>query len=316
MPQRRSNISAIRADCFQGALDIIDRGGRDPIASHPTSPPPGCAVADTAPRGNSALLRKGETSNVSNRPQLPPGPRRPVTLALGRDAVTRRSLTRATYTMRFVHALSPAAHLIHHSRLESVRRSNAVGGAEGVALIFQDLNRRAATREPMVSLTGGHMMLTADRIRIVPKTADAAVARGLLEHLIDLKGYVIADPAPDIRGWKVELPDQRAVGTLDDLIVDTTDLSVRYVEVKVDHRVLGTTDDEWVLVPVQRAQIDDREHHVIIDRLPATGLAAAPRFSRGVPTKSQEQQIQEYFGIDIMGELIRNELPANDEPII
>ena len=173
---RRSNISAIRADCFRGSLDTSDRGGRDPIASHATSPPPGCAVADTAPRGNSALLkRKGRkrrsvershpacqaqgdppppprarTSNVSNRPQLPPGPRRPVTLALGRDAVTRRSLTRATYTMRFVHALSPAAHLIHHSRLESVRRSNAVGGAEGVDSIFQDLNRRAATREPMV----------------------------------------------------------------------------------------------------------------------------------------------------------------------
>lgn len=159
-------------------------------------------------------------------------------------------------------------------------------------------------------------MLTADQIRIVPKTADATVARGQLEHLTDLKGYMIADPAPDIRGWEVELPDRRTVGTLNDLIVDTNDLSVRYLEVKVDHRVLGTEDDEWVLVPVQRGRIDDREQHVTIDRLPATGLAAAPRFSRGVPTKPQEQQIQEYFGIDIMAELIRDESPSNERPTI
>ena len=160
-------------------------------------------------------------------------------------------------------------------------------------------------------------MMAADKIRIVPKTDDATVAPGSLEHLSDLKHFMINDPAPDIRGWDVELPDRRTVGTLEDLIVDTTDLSVRYVEVKAYHDVLGTDDDESLLVPVQRAQIDDREQRVIIDRLPAAGLAAAPRFARGAPNKSQEQQIQDFFGVDILGELIRDELPGGgDQPII
>ena len=160
-------------------------------------------------------------------------------------------------------------------------------------------------------------MMNADKIRVVPKTDDAAVAPGLLRHMSDLKHFMIADPAPDIRGWEVELRDRQTVGVVTDLIVDTTDLSVRYVEVKTYHDVLGTEDDEWVLVPVQSARINEREQRLVIDRLPATGLAAAPRFARGAPTKSQEQQIQEYFGIDIMQELIRDELPTSgDQPII
>src|SRR5579872_5739745 len=127
------------------------------------------------------------------------------------------------------------------------------------------------------------------------------VAPGLLEHLSNLKGYKIEDPAPDIRGWEVDLADRRKVGSVDDLIVDTQDLSVRYLEAKARHEVLGTDDDEWVLLPVQRARIDDQNKKVIIDRLPETGLGEAPRFARGVPNKSQEQQIQAYYGVDVMG---------------
>lgn len=160
-------------------------------------------------------------------------------------------------------------------------------------------------------------MLAASKIRVMPKTNDASAPPGSLEHLSDLKHFMISDPAPDIRGWTVEFPDRRKVGTVDDLMVDTTDLSVRYVETNVDHRLLGTDDDESLLVPVQLARVDDKAERVIIDRLPTTGLAAAPRFARGVPTKAQEQQLQEYFGIDIMSELIRDELPASrDEPVI
>jgi hypothetical protein len=160
-------------------------------------------------------------------------------------------------------------------------------------------------------------MIDADKIRVMPKTDDAAVAPGLLEHMSDLKHFVIADRTPDIRGWEVELRDRQTVGVVTDLIVDTTDLSARYLEIKTYHDAVGTDDDQWVLVPVQCARINEREQRVIIDRLPATGLAAAPHFASRPPTKSQEQEIQEYFGIDIMAQLIRDELPAGgDQSII
>jgi hypothetical protein len=156
-------------------------------------------------------------------------------------------------------------------------------------------------------------MMNAEEIRIVPKNDDATVAPGLLRHLSEMRGFMIADPAPDIRGWKVELPDRCKVGSVSDLIVDTTDRSVRYLEVKADRHVLGTDDDEWMLIPVRPARIDDKEETVIVDRLPATGLAGAPRFTRGVPTKAQEQQLQEYYGPDVVGDIIQDETVARDQ---
>jgi len=42
---------------------------------------------------------------------------------------------------------------------------------------------------------------------------------------------MIAEPDPDIRGWKVVLTDGQPVGKVDDVIVDTSDMTVRYLEV-------------------------------------------------------------------------------------
>lgn len=159
-------------------------------------------------------------------------------------------------------------------------------------------------------------MVAASTIRIVPKNADARVAPGLLQRLSDLKGFAIAGPVPDFRGWKVELPDRHAVGKVDDLMIDTTSLAPRYLEVKADHRALGTDEDEWVMVPVQRASIDDQEKRVSIEGLPATGFAKWPRFPRGVPSPAQEQQLSDYFGVDIMRDVIQDELPPNTRPVI
>jgi sporulation protein YlmC with PRC-barrel domain len=136
----------------------------------------------------------------------------------------------------------------------------------------------------------------ADReIPVVPKDEDASVAPGLLTPLRHLHGFRIADGEPDIRGWKVVLSDGRRVGKVDDLIVDTTDLVVKYLEVKVDHEVLGTDEDTWRLVPIGAARLDEKDDVVVIDRLPAAGLADSPVRSRGAPTREQERALRDYY---------------------
>ncbi|HEU4565852.1 MAG TPA: PRC-barrel domain-containing protein [Gemmatimonadaceae bacterium] len=137
--------------------------------------------------------------------------------------------------------------------------------------------------------------MRADEIRIVPKYDDAAVAPGMLAPLSDLRGFMIADPAPDVRGWKVVLRDGGKVGKVDDLLVDTTRMVVRYLEVKVDRHVILSDEDTWVLVPVEAARFDRRDHVVVLHTLPAAGLAAAPRYQRGVPTPEQERAIRDYY---------------------
>jgi sporulation protein YlmC with PRC-barrel domain len=132
-------------------------------------------------------------------------------------------------------------------------------------------------------------------MRIVPRTEDAYVVPGMLAHLKDLNGFMIADPSSDIRGWRVTGRDGRRVGTVDDLIVETTELEVRYLEVWLDHDVLGSADDRWVLVPARAARIHDMHDRVVIDWLPVAGLAGAPRTARATPSAEQERAIRDYF---------------------
>ena len=103
----------------------------------------------------------------------------------------------------------------------------------------------------------------ADQEIPVVRTDDAAsVAPGLLMHFSEMRGFTLPENLPDIRGWKVTLPDGRRVG-------------------KVDGDVLGTGEDTWVLVPIGAARLDDDDEVVIVDRLPAGGLTSAPRQGSG-----------------------------------
>jgi hypothetical protein len=141
-------------------------------------------------------------------------------------------------------------------------------------------------------------MMADQGIPVVPTDDDAWVTPGMLMHLSEMRGFTLPDPLPDVRGWKVALPDGRRVGTVEDLMVDTDALEIRYVEVKVDHDVLGADEDGWVLVPVGAARLDDEDAWVIVDRLPAGGVAGAPRQFAGhpVPTRDQERALRDYYG--------------------
>src|SRR2546423_506104 len=136
-----------------------------------------------------------------------------------------------------------------------------------------------------------------DGIEVVPKVDDAVIVPGRLAHLSDIEGeFMIADPEPDFRRWRVVLPNDREIGKVDDVIVDTTDMRGRYIEVKVDRDVLGTERDSWVLVPVGAARLRDEDESVVIDRVPHAGLASAPRYARGIPSAEQERELREYYG--------------------
>ena len=116
---------------------------------------------------------------------------------------------------------------------------------------------------------------------LFPKDDDASVVPGELAHLSDLSDYAIADPAPDIRGWTIKLKDGRTIGKVDDLIVDTDHLVVRFLEVKLSRDLWGADDVEWMLVPIKAARLDDQHDVVIIDHIPVGGLDNAPRSRRG-----------------------------------
>lgn len=59
-----------------------------------------------------------------------------------------------------------------------------------------------------------------------------------LASLDGLSGYKVAEGDPDVRGWDVIGRDGRRIGEVDDLLVDTAALKVRYLEVRLDRRLV------------------------------------------------------------------------------
>lgn len=122
------------------------------------------------------------------------------------------------------------------------------------------------------------------------------VAGSPLARLSDLKDYEIADGQPDIRGWKVRTSDGVEVGKVDGLIADPTAMEVRYIELKANRDVLGTREDEYMLLPIGAARLNDDDDTVLVDRLPATRLRGAPRFGRQPLTAEHDRTLRDYYG--------------------
>lgn len=118
-------------------------------------------------------------------------------------------------------------------------------------------------------------------IRLYRKDDDAKADPGKLIHLSDLDGYAIEDPAPDLRGWTVKLREGGTLGTVEDLIVDTDRLIVKYLEVKLGREFRNADENEWVIVPMRVTHLDLEHETVIVPRLPASGMAETPRLRRG-----------------------------------
>lgn len=119
---------------------------------------------------------------------------------------------------------------------------------------------------------------------------------GRLVRLEEAKDFDIAKGSRDIRGWHVKTPDGRDIGKVDELIVDPVARRVRYMDVKIDRKALGIDDDRHILIPIGAAQLNEDGKNVMIERLPARGLAEAPAYSRGPITSEYEGMVRDYYG--------------------
>jgi photosynthetic reaction center H subunit len=135
-----------------------------------------------------------------------------------------------------------------------------------------------------------------------PLHGDEKGRRGAtLSRLGDLDDYDVADGDEDIRGWDVLTHDGRKVGKVDELIVDTSALKARYMEVKVDKDIAGTDDDRWAVVPVGTARLDEDGNEVLIDRLPMTALLTEEERKRQPLSREVEVALREQYGATSTG---------------
>lgn len=124
-------------------------------------------------------------------------------------------------------------------------------------------------------------MATNDLDRVVP--------------LNRLHGYAVADDDPDIRGWEVISADGIRIGAVDQLLVDTEAMKVRYLDVDLDERMVAA-GDRHALIPIGYARLEEDRSRVFVDNMVSTQVATLPAYAHGRVADDMETDFTRRFG--------------------
>lgn len=130
--------------------------------------------------------------------------------------------------------------------------------------------------------------------------------------LSELDDFKVADGDPDIRGWDVTTERGDRVGEVDDLIVDTGAMKVRYIAVDLDDQVAGS--DRTVLVPIGAAQLDDEQDRVLVVGISPDQFATLPEYRREAFDKDYETALLSNYDRDrdVNAEAVGSELTRRE----
>jgi hypothetical protein len=129
-----------------------------------------------------------------------------------------------------------------------------------------------------------------DRVSVRTNAGDV----GTLVHTRDLDDFKFPKDSPDPRGWDVRTADGTKLGKVEDLIVDTAESRVRYVEVALDKDFAKDAKRDYALVPIGQAHLDDDDDGVIVD-IPAPALVGAPRYDREQLSRDYETSLRSWL---------------------
>ena len=124
--------------------------------------------------------------------------------------------------------------------------------------------------------------------------------RGDLDRVVpldELDDFKVAEGDPDVRGWSVMASDGRKIGEVDNLLIDTAAMKVRYLDVDLDDDLIDTDmdDDRHVLIPIGYARLDRDDDHIFVDALESTALGALPAYGQEGLTRDYETKLRTHF---------------------
>lgn len=106
-----------------------------------------------------------------------------------------------------------------------------------------------------------------------------------LQSLRDMGDYEVSREDTDVRGWTVVGADGQRVGTVRDLIVDTSRMKVEYLDV-------GPTgnDATEIRVPVSSARIDTQKREVVVAGALSDDVAGYTEASRAAEAQASSSE--------------------------
>ena len=115
-----------------------------------------------------------------------------------------------------------------------------------------------------------------------------------LVHAKDVEHFKIPDGQPDPRGWSVKSADGTTLGKVEDLLFDTGDQRVRYIEVRADGNISSKHGGrDYFLIPIGSARLDD-EHDDVVVQMGADELTGVPAYERGKVSREYETSLRDY----------------------
>jgi photosynthetic reaction center H subunit len=170
-----------------------------------------------------------------------------------------------------------------------------------------------------------------DDVHPVAGSAAGTAAAPQIAPLKELKDYKVAKEDPDVRGWNVLGRDGRTVGQVHDLLVDTSAMRVRYLDVELDHDLLASAPTvpgtagvvgayaapgmagagpvldrgdgrhhagHHVLVPIGSARLDEDHDRVYLEGMESHDAALLPAYDHQAFNREYETGVRHRFDRD------------------
>lgn len=101
----------------------------------------------------------------------------------------------------------------------------------------------------------------------------------------DMKGFKLAPPMIDVRGWEVLRADGSRLGTVDRIMLDVKEKKPRYLAVVSRDRT-GV-----MLLPIGLGTLQPANHRLILSTLPKANLLALPLLTSEVVSHDFEREV-------------------------
>ena len=115
---------------------------------------------------------------------------------------------------------------------------------------------------------------------------------GINERIIpldEMDDFEVAEGDPDVRGWQVCGADGGRNGEVDELLVDTEALKVRYLDVGLDDS--PPSQDRHILIPIGYARLHESDDRIVVDELDGERLAQLPPYAQEPLTRDFENAL-------------------------
>jgi hypothetical protein len=108
----------------------------------------------------------------------------------------------------------------------------------------------------------------------------------LLKELED-SNFNLADGDPNIKGWKVKVADERTIGEVIELLIDTENSQIRYLLLDMEGNELNL-EARNVLIPIGLVELNKSNEYVFLPNITKAQLEALPVYIYGKLTREKE----------------------------